>query len=743
MPEPAVPARGRSTRRRCASAIALAGVMLAGCATMPAPSTPPTGTAPMSVLRYPATRVSDQHDAYHGIDIADPGRWLEDLGSAEVHDWVEAQNAVSQSFLGALPAREPLRARLAALWNYERWGASLSGTHSFEVPVTRGGRTFYLYNIGSDDQSVLMVADDPEAAPRPVLDPNAFAVDRTVALTSFTVSPDGRHVAYATADGGTDWKTIRIRNVEQAADLPEQLGLVKFTPLAWLPDGTGFYYSRYPLADETRGDDTRQVAVWFHALDTPQASDRFVYAITDHPTRNPYATVTDDGRWLVVSVSDGFASNGVYLLDRQAPDEDAIRLLDRWDARYEFLGNRDRTFYFLTTVGAPNGRIVAIDLDRPATGDWRVLVPESPDVIDGAALAGGRFVVRYLHDAHSIVRIHDLDGAGATDVELPGLGEVLGLEGRDADRQLYFAYTDFLTPHALYRLDVASGRATPYRRPSVALDPHRYVTEQVFATSRDGTRVPVYVTHRRDVPRDGRRPTMLYGYGGFNVPLLPSFSVPVAVWLEQGGVYAVANLRGGAEYGEAWHRAGTTTQKQHTFDDFIAASEWLIANRVTSREHLVIRGRSNGGLLVGAVLLQRPDLYAAALPVVGVMDMLRYHTASANARQWSSDYGLSEDAAEFRALRAYSPVHNVRRGTCYPPTLVTTAEHDDRVMPWHSYKFAAALQAAVPSACTNPMLLRVETRAGHGNDRPVWMQVEDYADQWAFAARYTGLEVKP
>ena len=743
MPDLAVPARGRSIRRCCAPALALAGAMLVGCTTMPAPPTLPTGTAPMSVPRYPATRLSDQHDTYHGVDVADPGRWLEEIGSAEVHDWVEAQNAVSQPFLGALPAREPLRARLAALWNFERWGASLSGTHSFEVPLTRGGRTFYLYNSGGEDQSVLMVADGPDATPRIVLDPNAFAVDRTVAVTSFTVAPDGRHVAYATADGGTDWKTVRVRDVERAVDLPEQLSLVKFTPLSWLPDGTGFYYSRYPLADETHGDDTKQVAVWFHALGTPQASDRFVYAITDHPTRNPYAAVTDDGRWLIVTVSDGFASNGVYLLDRAAPDDDAIRLLDRWDGRYEFLGNRGRTFYFLTTSGAPNGRIVAIDLDRPDPADWRVLVAERPDVIDGATLAGGRFVVRYLHDAHSLVRLHDLDGGGGTDVELPGLGEVLGLEGRDADRQLYFAYTDFLTPHALYRLDVASGRATLFRRPSVALDPARYVTEQVFATSRDGTRVPMYVTHRRDLPRDGRQPTLLYGYGGFNVPLLPSFSVPVAVWLEQGGVYAVANLRGGAEYGEAWHRAGTGTQKQHTFDDFIAASEWLIANRVTSREHLVIRGRSNGGLLVGAVLLQRPDLYAAALPVVGVMDMLRYHTASANARQWSSDYGLSEDAAQFRALRAYSPVHTVRRGTCYPPTLVTTAEHDDRVMPWHSYKFAAALQAAVPPACANPMLLRVETRAGHGNDRPVWMQVEDYADQWAFAARYAGLEVKP
>jgi prolyl oligopeptidase len=744
MPDLAAPALGRRAPSGALLSLAVTLAALAGgCATTPASPPPPLRSSTMPVPRYPATPAVAQRDVYHGVEVADPGRWLEDLGTSDVHDWVAAQNAISEPFLAALPAFEPLRQRLTALWNYERWGASLTGTHAFEVPETRGGRLFYLYNSGAADQSVLVVADGPDAPPRTVLDPNAFAADRTVALGGYAISPDGRFVAYATADGGSDWKTLRIRDVEHAADLPESLGLVKFTPLAWTPDARGFYYSRYPLADETRGDDSKQVSIWYHALDTPQASDRFIYAITDHPTRNPYGTVTEDGRWLVVTVDDGFASNGVYLLDLAAPDADAIRLLDRWDGRYEFLGNRGREFYFLTTAGAPNGRIVAIDLDHPNPAGWSVRVAERADVIDGATYAGGTFVVRYLHDAHSLVRLYGAAGGEGRDVALPGLGEVLGLQGRGDDTALYYAYTDFLTPHALYRLDVATGVSTLFRRPSVALDPGRYLTEQVFVTSRDGTRVPMYLTHRRDMIRDGRRPTLLYGYGGFNVPLLPSFSVPVAVWLEQGGVYAVANLRGGSEYGDAWHRAGTRARKQNVFDDFIAASEWLIAQKITSREHLAIRGRSNGGLLVGAVLVQRPDLYAAALPAVGVLDMLRYHTASANARQWSSDYGLSEDAADFKALRAYSPVHNVRPGTCYPPTLVTTAERDDRVVPWHSYKFAAALPAAAPPRCTNPLLLRVETRAGHGNDRPVWMQVEDYAQQWAFAARFTGLEVKP
>ncbi len=724
--------------------IAMTGMLLSGCATPGYPTAAPsTRAARMNIPAYPATRRSEQHDLYHGTDVADPWRWLEDLGSSDVHDWVTAQNALSQPLLAALPAREPLQRRLTALWNYERWGASLSGSHSFSAPVARHGRYFYLYNSGAQDQSVLMVSDSLDGTPRVLLDPNSLAADRTIALASYAVSPDGRHLAYATSDGGSDWKAIRIRAVDTAVDLPEELLLVKFTPLSWAQDGRGLYYSRYPLRDATQGDDSKQVSVWYHAIGTPQSSDRFVYAIDDHPTRNPYGSVSDDGRWLVISVSDGFASNGVYLLDLTHPDAEAVRLLDQWDGRYEFLGNSGKEFYFLTTAGAPHGRIVAIDLEHPVPADWRVLVSERAEVMDGATWAADKFIVRYLADAHSQVRLYDNDGGASRELQLPGLGEVLGLDGRSDDTELFYAYTDFLTPHTIYRLDLTTGKATLFRRPAVALDPTHYVTEQVFVTSKDGTRVPMYLTQRRDLARDGQRPTMLYGYGGFNVPLLPSFSVPVAVWLEQGGIYAVANLRGGAEYGEQWHQAGTRLHKQNVFDDFIAASQWLIDQRITSRKHLVIRGRSNGGLLVGAALVQRPDLYAAALPAVGVMDMLRYHTASANARQWSTDYGLSEQADEFHALRAYSPVHNVTSGVCYPPTLVTTAERDDRVVPWHSYKFAAALQSAAAPNCNHPLLLRVETRAGHGNDRPTWMQIEDYAEQWAFAARYTGLEVTP
>jgi len=748
MHHPVPPAAGPSGAwppPRAALGLVLAALACAGCAG-PQPRgdgarTAAAVAAAPAAPAYPATRRVDQQDSYHGVVVADPWRWLEALDAPEVHAWVAAENAVAAPYLESLPARAVFKQRLGAMWNYERWGASLGGGNSFTVPVRRAGRYFYLHNSGHEDQSVLMVADGLEGAPRELLDPNALAGDRTVALADFEVAPDARHLAYATSDGGSDWKTVRIRDVDSGRDLAETLGLTKFTPLSWTPDGRGFYYSRYPALDATHGDDHRQVSVWYHVLGTPQNSDRFVYAITDHPTRNPYGRVSDDGRWLVLEIRDGFASNGVYVLDLGAADADALRLLDRWDGRYEYLGNRGREFYFATTSGAPRGRVVAVDLDQPEPAGWRTLVAEQPDAIETVRYVGGAFIVAYLRDAHSVVRVYGADGSVGAELALPGTGQVAGLDGRGADAEAFFAYTDFLTPHAIYRYDVAAARLELFRRPAVALDPAVYVTEQVTYASRDGTRVPMFVTHRRDMPHDGRQPTLLYGYGGFDLPMLPVWSVPVAAWLEQGGVYAVANLRGGSEYGEAWHLAGTRTQKQNVFDDFIAAAEWLSASGITSREHLGIRGRSNGGLLAGAVLVERPDLFAAALPAVGVLDMLRYQTASANARQWSSDYGLADDADEFRALYAYSPVHNVRAGVCYPPTLITTAERDDRVVPWHSYKFAAALQAAEPPSCASPLLLRVETRAGHGNDRPTWMQVEDYADQWAFLARHLGLEV--
>jgi len=726
------PRVGRFLRR----AVPLAALLLCACA-----ATPPVHVDTHNDQPPSARRVA-QTDVYHGVSVTDPYRWMESLESPDVRAFVEAENTYAAPRLEALPATHGFRRRLEDFWHYERVGASLSGGGSFTVPEDVAGRTFYLHNDGHQDQSVLMVVDTQGVSPRALLDPNSLAGDRTVALSSYAVAPDGRHLAYALSEGGTDWKTIRIRTVAEGLDLPETLQHVKFTPLAWSKDGRGLYYSRYPLREDGLGpDDARPVSVWFHRLDTPQSSDRFVYAVTDHPRRNPYPRVSDDGRWLVVTVSEGRDETGIVLLDLRNADADALPLVARYDAHYEYLGNAGERFFLMTTAGAPHGRIIAVDARHPDANP-EVIVPEGASTMDSVHYARGLFIVNGIEDAHSVVRIHTLDG-GVQTLELPGLGSAVGFEGSPDAEAVYYAYTDFLTPQAVYRLDLRTMTSSRFSRPSTSFDATPYVTEQVFIPSKDGTRVPMYVTHRKDLRKDHSHPTMLYGYGGFNLSLLPTYSVPVAAWLDAGGVYAVANLRGGGEYGATWHAAGTRTHKQNVFDDFIGASEWLVANGYTSKEHLVIRGRSNGGLLIGAVLLQRPDLYAAALPAVGVLDMMRYHTASANARQWSSDYGLVDDEAEFRALRAYSPVHNVKSGVCYPATLVTTAAGDDRVVPWHSYKFAAALQAAQPSGCEHPVLLRVETRAGHGNDRPVWMQIEDYAEQWAFAALHSGLIVTP
>ena len=686
-------------------------------------------------LRYPVFTRGTHVDTYFGETVADPYRAMENLDAPEVRDWVSAQNRLAEPYLANIPARAVLKERLAKLWTYERFG----------LPARHGQRYFYQRNDGRQDQSVLYVAEALDAPPRVLIDPNTFTKDATISLADFSVDPRGELVAYAISDGGTDWKTWRIRRVADGQDLADELHLTKFTGVSWLPDGRSFFYSRYPVAkgDTTGriGDDRRQVTIYHHVVGQPQAADVAVYAVKDHATRNPYATVSDDGRWLVVGISDGFDRNGIHLADLAGwqpgrPLEVKPFLAD-WDALYEFLGNEGDQLFFKTTAGAPRGRIIAVQAGQPAGKDWRVLVPEAAETISGASYVGGRFVVNVLRDAHSAVRVFGVDGTAQGEVPLPGSGSAGGFGGRGDSPETFFSYTDYQTPAAVYRYDVATAQVTPFRVPSVDFRGADFVTEQVFATSRDGTKVPIFITHRRDLPKDGRRPTLLYGYGGFDVSLTPAFSVPVAVWLENGGVYAVANLRGGGEYGAAWHEAGTKARKQNVFDDFIGAGEWLVKSGWTAPDRLAIHGRSNGGLLIGATLLQRPDLFAAALPGVGVLDMLRYHTASANARGWSSDYGLSEVEADYHALRAYSPVHNVEEGKCYPPTLITTADHDDRVVPWNSFKFGAALQHA--QGCPNPILVRVETRAGHGAGKPTWMQVEDWADQFAFLFRHLGM----
>ncbi len=682
-------------------------------------------------LAYPVVERGDVVDNYHGVSIADPYRWLENPEAPATRDFVQRQNAFAEPLLEALPQRAWIRSRLETLWNYERVG----------VPRKKGSNYFFLRNDGRQNQSVLYVADALDATPRVLFDPNATRDDATVALARFEPSPDGKLLAYSLSDGGTDWEIWKFRRVADGVDLPDELRQTKFWELSWAADGSGVYYSRYPARadDSSRGDDQGQPAVYFHRLGSNQSDDKLVYRVTDHPTRAPSASLSEDGNWLFISLFDGYRANGIEAIDMRVPGAKPKTVFGAWDARYTILGNEGDTLFVQTTNASPRGRIIAVDIKDPQPSAWRELVPQSDLAMDEASYVGGHLIVRYVRDAHGVAKIFDRNGKAKGEVDVPGLGTIAGFSGGAKDTETFFAYADYLSPGQVLRLDLKTLKTSVFREPKIAADTSPYETRQVFYRSKDGTRVPMYITQRKGTPRDGKSPTLLYGYGGFNVSITPAFRPAVIAWLEMGGTYVEANLRGGGEYGDAWHEAGTKTRKQNVFDDFIAAAEHLVAEKITSPTHLAISGRSNGGLLVGATLLQRPDLFAAALPAVGVLDMLRYHTASANARQWSSDYGLSENAEEFAALRAYSPVHNVKQGVCYPATLVTTADRDDRVVPWHSYKFAAELQRA--QGCAKPVLLRVETRAGHGAGKPVWMQIDDFADQWAFIAAAIGMEL--
>ena len=708
---------------------------ISACTAMPTQDQSIVAKAPAAVINlktplvYPTVARGNTVDVYHSVQVADPYRALEDPTAAATREFVTAQNALAQPWLESLPQRAWIKQRLTALWIYERVG----------VPRRKGGKYFFVRNDGTQNQSVLYVADSLQATPRVLFDPNAASADATVALARFEPSPDGSLIAYSLSDGGTDWEIWKFRRTADGVDLPDELRFTKFWDLSWAPDGKGVYYSRYPRRtdDPARGDDQGQPVVHFHRLGETQAQDALVYAVKDHPTRAPSATVSDDGRWLFISLFDGYRTNGVDLIDLQNPGAGVRSLFGAWDARYTIIGNEGATLYVLTTNAAPQSRVIAVDALDPAPSKWREIVPQDSLALEDASFVGGRVIARYVRDAHGIARIFDRNGRLLGDVPVPGLGTIAGFGGNATDTETFFAYADYLSPGKVMRLDLKDNTVNTWRAPVFGADTTAYVTRQVFYVSKDGTRVPMFITHRRDLVKDGKAPTLLYGYGGFNISVTPAFRPAVITWLEMGGIYAEANLRGGGEYGEPWHEAGTKTRKQNVFDDFIAAAEYLVREGYTEPKRLAISGRSNGGLLVGATLVQRPDLFGAALPGVGVLDMLRYHTASANARQWSSDYGLSENAEEFAALRAYSPVHNVVPGRCYPPTLVTTADRDDRVVPWHSYKFAAELQHG--QGCASPILLRVETRAGHGAGKPTWMQIEDFADQWAFAAAMLGV----
>jgi prolyl oligopeptidase len=681
----------------------------------------------------PKAHTVDTVTNYFGTEVRDPYRWLENTDSPETKAWVDSENCVTFHYLAAIPERARILDRLTKLWNYERFG----------VPSRDGGKYIYSRNDGLQNQSVVYWLPRLDAPPRVLIDPNTLSKDGTVALTSADVSHDGRYFGYGTAAAGSDWNEFHVRSFATGRDLSDHLKWIKFSGLSWTHDNAGFFYSRYP---EPSGDALRAVVkdqkLYYHRLGTAQAADRLVYARPDHPDWGLGGGVTEDGRYLIIGVSLGTDSrNRVYYMDLGSARHPrvhgtVVQLLDDFDATYDFVGNLGPVFYFRTNLGAPRAKLIAIDTRHPERSAWREIIPQGQDVLESISLIGGRFVAGYMHDAHSALAVYDTAGAKVAYIALPTLGAVSGISGRADSPEMFYAFTSFLYPTTIFRYDIATGQGAVWKAPHLDFDASKYETQQVFYTSKDGTQVPMFLTFRKGLQRDGSNPVYLTAYGGFDINTLPSFSVVNAVWLEMGGVLAEPNLRGGGEYGEEWHQAGMHEHKQNVFDDFIAAAEYLVHERWTSTPKLAVGGASNGGLLIGAVEDQRPDLFGATLPAVGVMDMLRFNKFTIGWA-WVTEYGSSDSASQFPYLYKYSPLQNIRPGTHYPPTLVTTADHDDRVVPGHSFKYAATMQA--DQAGPAPILIRVETRAGHGGGMPVSKQIELNADRWAFLVKNLGM----
>jgi len=681
---------------------------------------------------YPPSTRGDVVDDYFGTKVADPYRWMEDLESKEIGDWIAAQNKLTFGYLEKLPLREHFRKRITELWNYPRVG----------VPQHEGTRYFFEKNTGLQRQAVLYVSASLDAEPGVVIDPNALWPDGSTSLSQWSPSPDGRLLSYGRSDGGADWETVKVRDVDGGMDLPEELKWVRFSGLSWTRDSKGFFYSRYPeppkgkvleaaLANQT---------LYYHRVGTPQEADTLIYARMDLPSWFVSGSATEDGRYLLIWLSKGADnSNRLYYADLRDPQHPQIgapvkALFEEDGVEFSPFGNRGSILFLRTDRQAPNRKVLAVDLMHPQEGRWKTIVPEAKDAIESAMFIGGRLVIHYLADVQSKVSLFALDGQSQGDMALPGTGSVAAIQGREDRSEILYSFTSPLSPTTVYAYEPATKARVPFQAPTAPIDTTQYETRAAFATSKDGTRVPLFISMRKGLALDGRRPTMLYGYGGFSVSLQPSYRSDVPAWLEAGGIWVTANMRGGAEYGEAWHKAGARANKQNVFDDFIAAAEYLIREKYTSPPTLAIMGGSNGGLLVGAVMQQRPELFAAALPAVGVMDMLRYDRFT-GGQAWAIEYGSSSDAADFPVLLKYSPAQNARPGRCYPATLVTTADHDDRVVPSHSFKFTAAMQAA--QACDKPILIRVEPKASHGY-RPTDKRIAELADEWAFAAQAMG-----
>jgi prolyl oligopeptidase len=681
-------------------------------------------------LEYPEARKTDVTNDYSGTKVGDPYEWLEDTNAADTKAWVEAENKVTFGYLNQIPVRAKIKERMTKLWDYER----------YTVPRLEGGRYFYSKNNGLQNQNVIYTVKSLTGEPDVLLDPNKMSSDGTVALSQYAITDDGKLMVYGVQTAGSDWVEWKVKEAATGKDLPDHVQWSKFSGASWTKDGSGFFYSRY---DEPKGATALTGAnyfhkLYFHKLGTEQSADVLVYERKDQKEWGFNGDVTDDGRYLIVTVWQGTEpKNRIYFKDLKDANAKATPLLDDFDAEYEFIDNDGPVFWFRTDADAPRHRVIAIDTRKPGRKDWKTVIAEGPDTLDGINVINNKFVANYLRDAHTVVKVFALNGKLEREIALPGIGTAAGFPGKRTDKETFYSFTSFTVPTTIYRLDMSTLKSDVFRRPKVDFNPDDYETKQVFYTSKDGTKVPMFITARKGTKLDGQNPTLLYGYGGFNISLTPTFSVTNLVWMEMGGVYAVPNLRGGGEYGKAWHEGGMKHNKQNVFDDFIAAAEWLIANKYTSTPKLAIYGRSNGGLLVGAAETQRPDLFGAALPAVGVMDMLRFHKFTIGWG-WVSDYGSPDNAEDFAYIRKYSPLHNIKPGTSYPPTLITTADHDDRVVPGHSFKFAATMQAAQAGAA--PVLIRIETRAGHGGGRPTTKIIEEASDMWGFLVHALGME---
>lgn len=678
-------------------------------------------------INYPETLKTDTVDVYFGTEVADPYRWLEDDNSAETAAWVTSQNEVTDAYLAKIPYRDQIRERLTALWNYPRYG----------VPFKKGGYYFFFKNDGIQNQSVLYIQDSLKGEARVFLDPNKLSEDGTTSLGTYSVSKDGKYFAYAISKAGSDWNEIYVMETATGKQLTDKLEWVKFSGISWR--GNGFYYGRYdkPVGGGALSSKNEYKKVYYHNIGDPQEKDELIYENRNYPQRGYVVTATEDGRYLVLGETESTSGNALYVKDLNKPNADFVKIADGFRFDYSFISNQGEKLYLLTNDAAPKYRLVEVDMNSPEVANWKTIIPEKEEVLKSVEVAGGLIISHYMKDAASKAYVHNMDGSLLHEIALPGPGTIAGFEGNKEENEAFFSYTSFIYPSTVFSYDIAANRAEVLYQSEIDFDPSLYESKQVFYTSKDGTRVPMFIVHKAGLKLDGNNPVYLYGYGGFNVSLTPTFSVSRLLFIEQGGVFAVSNLRGGGEYGEAWHRAGTKLQKQNVFDDFIAAAEYLIDEKYTKPEKIAIAGGSNGGLLVGACMTQRPDLFAVALPAVGVMDMLRFHKFTIGWA-WADDYGSSEDSTEFKYLLRYSPLHNLKAGTCYPATMVTTADHDDRVVPAHSFKFAATLQEH--QDCSKPALIRIETNAGHGAGKPISKLIDEATDIWAFTMYNLGMK---